>query len=151
MPDRILFPVTGFTKRDALRYYEAIAPWLLPHLKRRPLSFKRYVDTVDGESFWEKDAPSFTPKWVKTVAVPRREGGAPIRYIVADDARTLSWLVEVGAIELHPFLHTVRDISLATHVVFDLDPGEGAGLEECAEVAGVLRNALAAIELESFA
>lgn len=149
--DRILFPATGFTRRDALAYYKAIAPVLLPHLRRRPLSFKRYVDDVGGESFWEKDAPSFTPKWVKTVSVPRREGGPPIRYIVANDVRTLSWLVDVGAIELHPFLHTVTDITLATHVVFDLDPGEGADLEDCAEVAQLLRKALVAIDLESFA
>lgn len=150
MRDRILFPAVGFTKADALRYYKAIAPALLPHLRQRPLSFKRYVDTVEGESFWEKDAPSFTPAWVKTVEVPRREGGPPIRYIVAGDLRTLSWLVDVGAIELHPFLHTARNIERATHVVFDLDPGEGAAIDECAEVARLLRGALRSIDLESF-
>ena len=76
-PDRVLFPETGFTKDDAIAYYRKIAPVLLPHLRNVPVSFKRYPDTIRGESFWEKDAPSFTPKWVKTVAVPRRNVARP--------------------------------------------------------------------------
>ena len=60
-PDRVLFPDSGFTKKDAIDYYRSVARYLLPHLKNRPVSFKRYPDTIRGESFWEKDAPSFTP------------------------------------------------------------------------------------------
>jgi bifunctional non-homologous end joining protein LigD len=148
-PDRVLFPETGFTKADASRYYKAIAKALLPHLKNRPLSFKRYVDTIRGESFWEKDAPSFTPSWVKRVAVPRRgEGEEDIDYIVVNDAKTLAWIVDVGGIELHPFLHVAPRVDLARAVVFDLDPGEGADIRDCARVALVLRDAL---PLQSFA
>jgi tetratricopeptide (TPR) repeat protein len=87
---RVLFP-SGFTKADAVAYYEAISAVLLPHLRNRPVSFKRYVDTTAGDSFWEKDAPSFTPKWVKRFPVPRREG-APIEYIIINDV-----LAEAGA------------------------------------------------------
>src|SRR5947208_12137604 len=103
-PDRVLFPATGFTRDDAVAYYCRIARWMLPHLKNVPVSFKRYPDTVEGESFWEKDAPSFTPRWVRTFAVPRRGGESDIRYIVIDDARTLTWIASIGGIEIHPFL-----------------------------------------------
>ncbi|HJW92853.1 MAG TPA: non-homologous end-joining DNA ligase [Thermoanaerobaculia bacterium] len=147
---RLLFPSTGFTTADAAHYYRAIAKVLLPHLRDVPLSFKRYPDTIEGESFWEKDAPSFTPKFVQTFCVPRRSG-PDIHYILANDVRTLTWLAESGGIELHPFLHRVPHIERATSVVFDLDPGEGASIVECCEVALLLRDALAGIGFESFA
>jgi bifunctional non-homologous end joining protein LigD len=135
-------------KADAVSYYKAVAKTILPHLRNRPLSFKRFPDDIGGEFFWEKDAPSFTPAWVKCFPVPRREGGPPIEYVVCNDTRTLTWLASVGGIELHPFLHKVPRIDVATHVVFDLDPGEGADIRDCAKVALLLREAL---PLESFA
>lgn len=148
---RVLFPATGFTLADAASYYRRIGRWLLPHLRARPLSFRRYPGTIDDEAFWEKDAPSFTPKWVKTFPVPRRGGGDAIDYVVIDDAKTLRWVVSVGGIELHPFLHRVPRIDVATSVVFDLDPGRGAGLADCCEVALILRDALDTVGLASFA
>jgi bifunctional non-homologous end joining protein LigD len=147
---RALYP-NGFGIDDAVAYYKAIGKFLLPHLRRRPLSFKRYVDTTRGDAFWEKDAPSFTPAWVKRFPVPRREGGPPIEYVVVDNVRTLTWIASVGGIELHPFLHVIPRIEIATHVVFDLDPGEGADLRDCARVGLILRDALLALELQSFA
>lgn len=134
-------------RADAIAYYEAVSRFILPHLRNRPLSFQRYADEIPGEFFWEKDAPSFTPKWVKTFPVPRREG-PDIHYIVANDAKTLTWLASIGAVDLHPFLHVIPRIGVATHVVFDLDPGEGADIRDCAEVAFLLRDL---IELECFA
>ena len=148
-PDRVLFPDSGFTKDDAIEYYRSVARFLLPHLKNRPVSFKRYPDTIRGESFWEKDAPSFTPDWVKTFAVPRRTGESAIRYIIINDVRTLTWVADVGGIEIHPFLHKVPRIEHATAMVFDLDPGEGATLADCCRVAVILREALG--RLQSFA
>jgi bifunctional non-homologous end joining protein LigD len=150
-PDRVFFPAAGFMKSDAIAWYEGVADVLLPHLRNVPVSFKRYPDTVNGESFWEKDAPSFTPKWVKTVAVPRRGGEGDIHYIVISDRKTLRWIADVGGIEIHPFLHRARKLEHATSVVFDLDPGEGATIVECCEVALDLRRALASLRLESFA
>ena len=144
-----MFPEAAFSKSDAVAYYKAIAKYLLPHLKNRPVSLKRYVDTVRGESFWEKDAPSFTPPWVPRVPVPRRgEGENDIEYIVINNLRTLTWVVEVGGIEIHPFLHVAPKLDVATQVVFDLDPGEGADIRDCARVALLLRDAL---PLQSFA
>ncbi|HEX8616947.1 MAG TPA: non-homologous end-joining DNA ligase, partial [Thermoanaerobaculia bacterium] len=135
-------------RADAVAYYKSISRFILPHLRNRPLSFRRYVDEIPGEFFWEKDAPSFTPAWVKRFPVPRREGGPPIEYIVVNDAKTLAWIAGAGGIELHPFLHTVPRIEVATHVVFDLDPGEGADIHDCARVALLLRELL---QLECFA
>jgi bifunctional non-homologous end joining protein LigD len=149
--NRVLFPASGFTTADAAKFYRAVAKHLLPHLKNVPLSFKRFPDTIRGESFWEKDAPSFTPKWVKTFAVPRRSGESAIRYVVANDARTLVWLAETGGIELHPFLHRTTAPERATSVVFDLDPGEGASIADCCDVALLLRDTLLGIGLQSFA
>jgi bifunctional non-homologous end joining protein LigD len=138
------------TRDAAVSYYKAIAKTMLPHLRNRPLSFQRYVDAIPGEFFWEKDAPSFTPAWVKRFPVPRREGGSPIHYIVANDARTLTWIARMGGIEIHPFLHRIPDIDIATDLVFDLDPGEGADLLDCAKVALLLRKTLDAVKLQCF-
>lgn len=146
----MLFPEAGFSKEDAVAYYRAIAKVILPHLRNRPLSFRRYPSTVNGDSFWEKDAPSFTPAWVKRVKVPRRSGEAEIEYVVANDAKTLAWIASVGGIEIHPFLHRAPKIDQATDVVFDLDPGTGATILDCCRVAVILRDALEAMELEAF-
>lgn len=135
---------------DAIAYYDAIRKFILPHLRNRPVSFRRFVDSIPGDFFWEKDAPSFTPEWVKRFPVPRREGGPPIEYIVVNDAKTLLWLASVGGIELHPFLHKVPKIEIATEVVFDLDPGEGTDLRDAARVALLLRDALSSLDLECF-
>src|SRR5947207_9639932 len=129
-PDRVLFPATGFTRDDAVAYYRRIARWMLPHLKNVPVSFKRYLDTVRGESFWEKDAPSFTPAFVRTFAVPRRGGGRDIRYIVVNNVRTLAWIASIGGIEIHSFLYRLPHIERATAVIFDLDPGEEASIAD---------------------
>ena len=147
-----MFPGSGFSKADVVRYYESISEFLLPHLRDRPMSFRRYPDTIHDESFWEKDAPGFTPAWVKRFPVPRRgEGEGHIDYILINDLRTLTWVAEIGGIELHPFLHVAPQIDLATHVVFDLDPGEGADILDCARVALLLRDALRTLNLESLA
>ncbi len=129
-------------------YYREAARWMLPHLKDVPVSWKRYPGPLDGLSFWEKDAPSFTPSWIRTVDVPRRSDGTSIHYIVVDEAKTLTWMAGVGGLEIHPFLHRAPRLDEATAAVFDLDPGEGATFADCCEVALILRRVLM---LESFA
>src|SRR5438874_2617372 len=138
----------ALNRDTAVDYYRRVAPFLLYHLKNVPVSFKRYPDAIDGEAFWEKDAPSFTPKWVRTFAVPRRDGDSDIHYVVIDDLRTLTWIAEIGGIEIHPFLHRAPRIERPTSMVFDLDPGEGATLADCCEVALLLREKL---DRQSFA
>lgn len=148
---RVLYPRSGFGTGELLDYYKGIAPTLLPHLIGRPISFRRFPATVNDESYWEKDAPAFTPPWVKTVAIPRTGGCPDLHYILVEDEQTLAWAASVGCIELHPFLHRYPEITRPTSIVFDLDPGEGAGLLECCVTAKLLQNFLARFGLEAFA
>ncbi|HSP45593.1 MAG TPA: non-homologous end-joining DNA ligase [Chthoniobacterales bacterium] len=149
-PDKVFYNAGKFTKLDVINYYLRVAPFLLPHFRHRPVTLKRYPNGVHGEVFYEKDAPAFTPDWVKTFPVPRRESGPDINYIVINDRATLGWTASIAALELHPFLHRVRRLDLPTHVVFDLDPGEGADLRECIDVAFLLRAVLTKLRLKSF-
>jgi bifunctional non-homologous end joining protein LigD len=149
--DKVLYPAVGFTKANVIDFYTRVSNWLLPHLKDRPVTLKRFPDGVGGQAFYEKNAPRFTPDWVQTVSVPRREGGKKIRYIVINDLPTLVWCANLASLELHPFLHLASNLDTPTSIVFDLDPGEGATTASCAEVAILLRDALDRLELQSFA
>src|SRR4029450_4767723 len=90
-PDQVLYPGGKFTKGDVVKYYRRVARFLLPHFRNRPVTLKRYPDGVHGEAFYEKDAPGFTPEWIKTFPVPRREGGPDINYILINDVASLTW------------------------------------------------------------
>src|ERR1043165_820811 len=148
--DKTLYPGEKFTKAKVIDYYIRIAKYLLPHLKNRPVTLKRFPDGVFGEAFWEKDAPAFTPEWVKTVAVPRRETPGPdIRYILINDLPTLVWLANLACLEIHPFLHLASRLNRPTSIVFDCDPGEGANILDCARVALMLREVLHELGLDS--
>jgi bifunctional non-homologous end joining protein LigD len=136
--DKLLYPQTGFTKGDLIAYYVQIAPTLLPHLRDRPLTLRRWPDGVEGRTSYEKNAPAHRPEWVETVSVYSGSERRRIDYCLAQEPATLAWLGNQAAIELHPALHRARDPDHPTAVVFDLDPGESAGLAECAEVALVL-------------
>jgi bifunctional non-homologous end joining protein LigD len=148
--DKPLFPDAGFTKGDMIRYYVEVAPYILPHLKDRPVTLIRFPDGIRGESFYEKNAPRFAPEWIKTFEVPRQHHEGTINYIVIRDVRALAWCANLAAIELHPFLHRVRSLDTPTHIAFDLDPGEGADILRCAEVAFLVKEILDDLELESF-
>ncbi len=132
---KVLYPASKFTKAEAIEYYIRVAPYILPHLKDRPVTLKRYPDGVTSEAYWDKDAPSFTPEWVETFPVPRRGGGPAINYVLVQNTATLAWAANAAALELHPFLHLVPEIGNPTSIVFDLDPGEGADLRQCMQVA----------------
>jgi bifunctional non-homologous end joining protein LigD len=148
--DKILYPGEKFTKAKVIDYYVRISKFLLPHLKNRPVTLKRFPDGVFGEAFYEKDAPAFTPTWVKTVPVPRRETpGADIRYILINDLPTLVWLANLACLEIHPFLHVASHLDRPTSIVFDCDPGEGANILDCARVALMLRDVLHELGLDS--
>ena len=148
--DKPLFPKTGFTKGEMIRYYVEAAPFILPHLKDRPVTLIRFPDGVGGESFYEKNAPRFAPDWIKTFQVPRQHHEGTINYILINDARTLAWCANLASIELHPFLHRARSLDTPTHIAFDLDPGEGADILTCAEVAFLVKEVLDELGLESF-
>src|SRR3954463_4371298 len=136
--DKILFPDGRITKTQVIDYYLRISDVLLPHLKDRPVTLKRYPDGALGEFFYEKDAPRFTPEWVQTFPVPRREWNGSINYILVNDRATLAWLANLANLEIHPFLHRAPNIDRPTSIVFDLDPGEGADVLTCGRVAFLL-------------
>ena len=148
--DKILYPGDRFTKGQVIDYYVRVAKYILPHLKDRPVTLKRYPDGVRGEFFYEKNAPSFTPSWVKRFSVPRHHHAGVIDYIVINDLPTLVWVANTASLELHPFLHRVPKINVATEIVFDLDPGEGADILSCAGVAILVRELLGKMKLKSF-
>jgi bifunctional non-homologous end joining protein LigD len=149
--DKVLYPGSGFTKGQVIDYYIRASGWLLPHLQGRPVTMKRYPDGVAGGHFYEKDAPRFTPDWVETFPVPRKTGGRPIRYIVIDNLATLVWCANLADLELHPFLHRAPGIDRPTSVVFDLDPGDGSDILDCARVAFWLKELFDDWRLETFA
>ena len=142
---KVMYPAVGFTKGEVIDYYTRVAPALLPHLRDRPLTLKRYPNGVEGGHFYEKNCPSHAPEWV------RKERVDKIDYCVCDNLATLVWLANLADLELHPSLSLVDDINRPTVMAFDLDPGPPAGLEECCEVAFLLRDALGQLGLESFA
>jgi len=148
--DKVLYPATGFTKRQVIDYYARIAPVLLPHLKGRALTLKRYPNGVDSEFFYEKNAPKHRPDWVKTVPVWSEGNNRTMDYVEAADLPTLIWLANLAAIELHPSLALAKDVSCPTMMVFDLDPGPPAHIVQCCQVAFWLREIFEHFNLQSF-
>jgi bifunctional non-homologous end joining protein LigD len=149
-PDKVLYP-SGFTKGQAIDYYIRVSDYLLPYLKDRPITMKRYPNGVRAPHFYEKDAPSHTPSWVRTFDVPRRGREAVIHYVIVDGLATLVWSANLANLELHPFLHCVPHIDRPTAMVFDLDPGEGANVLDCAKVSSLFKDALEQAGLECWA
>jgi bifunctional non-homologous end joining protein LigD len=146
--DKLMYPATGFTKGHVIDYYTRVAPALLPHLRDRPLTLKRYPNGVDGGHFYEKQCPSHRPDWVRSE--PVELSSKTIDFCICDDLPTLVWLANLADLELHPSLSKVPDVERPTIMAFDLDPGPGTGLAECCEVALLLRDALGGLGLESF-
>lgn len=148
--DKVFFPEAGFTKSDVIGFYSEIADVILPHLRDRPLTMKRFPEGVTGDHFYEKNAPKHTPPWVKTFTVPRSEGGPTINYILCNDRATLVWTANLADIEKHVLLARAPNLHQPTSVVFDLDPGPPAGILECGQVALHLKKLFEAWGLRSF-
>jgi bifunctional non-homologous end joining protein LigD len=148
--DKVLFPRAGFTKGQVIDYYTRIAPAVLPHLRGRPLTLKRYPDGVEGPFFYEKQSPAHRPEWVRTAAVWSRHNARTIEYTLADDLPTLVWLAQLGDLELHTSLALARAVEEPTILAFDLDPGPPATIVECAQVALDLREAFDHLGMAAF-
>lgn len=146
--DKVLYPRAGFTKAQVIDYYVRIAPVLLPHLKDRPLTLKRYPEGVDHEFFYEKQCPSYRPGWVKTARV--QTTNKVVNFCLANNLSTLVWAANLADLELHTSLSRAPDIEGPTMVVFDLDPGAPADIVQCCEVAFWLKEKLERIGLQSF-
>jgi len=148
--NKVLYPKPGFTKGQVIDYYIRVAPVLLPHLKDRPLTMKRYPNGVDGEFFYEKNCPTHRPSWVKTAKVWSEGNQRDMHYCLVQDLPTLVWAANLADIELHTSLARKQNVARPTMMVFDLDPGPPANIVRCCEVGIWLRDLLAELELKSF-
>ena len=149
--EKPMFPAARFTKGQVIDYYIRIAPVLLPHLKDRPLTMKRYPDGVQGEFFYEKNCPEHRPKWVQTAQVWSESNDRMMNYCLVQDLPTLVWAANLADLELHTSLSRKDDMSCATMMVFDLDPGAPADIVQCSQVGLWLRDLLGKMKLKSFA
>jgi bifunctional non-homologous end joining protein LigD len=154
---KVLYPDAGFTKGEVVDYYTRIAPYLLPHLADRPVTLKRLPDGVGGKEFFEKNAPSHAPDWVRKVELPTpgsTKQRDTIHFAVVKDLPTLVWAANLAALELHTPMWRVGPRGAVRNpdlLVVDLDPGPPATIVECCQVAELVREALADDGLEVYA
>jgi bifunctional non-homologous end joining protein LigD len=149
--DKVLYPAVGFTKGQVIDYFVRIAPVLLPHLKNRPLTMKRYPNGVGGMFFYEKNCPQHRPEWVQTAPVWSEGNKKTMQYCLAQDLPTLVWAANLADLELHTSLSLGKDIKRPTMIVFDLDPGPPADIVLCCQVGMWVRDIFAYFGLQSFA
>ena len=148
--EKKLYP-SGFTKGQVIHYYTQIAPFLLPHLRGRPLTLKRYPNGSMGEFFYEKNCPKHRPPWVKTIAVYSEGNQTSMDYCEVGDLASLTWVANLASLELHTSLSLGKALDRPTVLAFDLDPGAPAGVIACGQVAIWVRDLLQPLGLKSFA
>jgi bifunctional non-homologous end joining protein LigD len=148
--DKVLYPSTGFTKGQLIDYYRAIAPTMLPYLRGRTVTLKRFPDGVEGESFFGKHCPPRRPEWVHTARVAADNAEGEVNYCVVDDAATLVWMAQLATLEFHVSLARAERVQRPTSIVFDFDPGAPATIVECGMVALLLREICEGLGLQAF-
>jgi bifunctional non-homologous end joining protein LigD len=148
--DKVLYPEAGFSKGQVIDYYARVAEVLLPHLRGRPLTMKRYPDGVEGSHFYEKRCPSHRPEWVQTARIWSETHKQDIDFCVIDDLPTLIWAANLADLELHTSLSLAAEIERPTAIVFDLDPGAPADVLDCAQVAIWIRGLFEQIGLRCY-
>ncbi len=146
--EKDLYPSYGFTKAHVLEYYRRISPFILPHLKDRALTLKRYPEGADREFFFEKRCPGHRPDWVKTAEI-HRDSEEKMTVCLINDLETLIWVENLASLELHVPLARAGSAETPDSVVFDLDPGDGADILDCARVALILRDLFSGLKLAS--
>jgi bifunctional non-homologous end joining protein LigD len=148
--NKVLYPKVGFTKAQVIDYYARIAPALLPHLKDRPLTMKRYPEGVEGFHFYEKNCPTHRPEWVQTASIWSPGNNRWMKYCMVQDLATLIWAANLADLELHTSLSLAKDVLRPTMLVFDLDPGAPADIVQCSQVAIWLRAIFEHFGLQAF-
>lgn len=144
---KVLYPETGFTKAHVIDYYRRISPYILPHLKNRPVTMKRYPQGVDAHFFYQKNCPLHKPDWFKT---SKPDKYFKENFCLVDDLPSLVWIENLASIEIHTLLATTKNLERPTMLVFDLDPGEPASLIDCLKVSLIMRDMLARLGLKTF-
>src|SRR5690606_6606942 len=147
--DKVFWPAEGYTKGDLIAYHREVAPWLLPYLADRPLVLTRYPDGIEGQSFYQKDAPEWAPPWVRTESVWSEHSQREIHYFVCDDLDSLLYVVNLGTIPLHVWSSGVSDLGRPDWCILDLDP-KGAPFSDVVDRALTSRRLCDDIELDCF-
>src|SRR4051812_31734220 len=148
--EKVLYPEVGFTKGQVVEYYLKLSSVIVPHVKNRPLTLKRYPNGVDGMMFYEKRCPPHAPEWIKKVTVTSRREDGKLTYCVIDSPASLVWVANLASLELHTLLFRAEKLYQPTWMVFDFDPGEPAGILECIPIALRVRDMLEGVGLKSF-
>jgi bifunctional non-homologous end joining protein LigD len=147
-PEKILFPADGITKGDLAAYYEAIAPVMLPHLRRRPITMERYHRGIGAQGFFQKDVSKGFPEWLKRVEVPKH--GGTVHHPIANDTRSLLWLANQNSITIHVWPSRAPKLYYPDVCVFDLDPADDGEPDVLRAAALNLRNLLDELGLPSW-
>jgi bifunctional non-homologous end joining protein LigD len=150
--DKVLYPKAGFTKGEVVDYYAKVGPAMIPHLRGRAVTLRRFPEGVEDldSAFFEKRCPKHRPKWVKTASVRAGPNAGKIDFCVCDGLPTLTWMAQLAAVELHPSLSLARAPTRPTVLAFDLDPGPPADVVDCCRVALRLRDLFGHFDVESF-
>ena len=148
--EKVLYPEVGFTKGQVIEYYLKMSSAIVPQVKNRPLTLKRYPNGVDGMMFYEKRCPPHAPPWIKQVTVTSQREGGKLSYCVIDSPSSLVWVANLASLELHTLLFTGQKLYRPTWMVFDFDPGPPAGVLECIPIAIKVRDTLQKLGLTSF-
>jgi bifunctional non-homologous end joining protein LigD len=146
--DKVFFPGEGITKGDVVAYYREIAPFMLPHLRDRPIVLTRFPDGIEGKSFFQKDAPDWRPDWMRTVTI-RNEDGRDLEHFLVDDADGLAWIANLGVIPIHVLASRAAALERPDWCVVDLDPKE-APFAHVIRLARALHDLCRAIELPCY-
>src|SRR5438067_13710182 len=153
-PDRVLYPDDGITKGDLFAYYERVAPVLVPHLRDRPFTMKRYREGIAGDGFFQKQAPKGMPSWIETrrfTTHPRDGGAREVDFPLVNSKEALLWMVQMHCIDMNAWYSRVDKPDRPDYVVFDLDPPESRnGFAQAIQVAHLVREALERLELHSY-
>ncbi|QGT98886.1 ATP-dependent DNA ligase [Candidatus Syntrophocurvum alkaliphilum] len=148
--DKFLWPDQGFTKGELIKYYSVIAPYLINHLKNRPLVVTRYPDGITDKFFYQKNAPTHTPEWIKTHSIYSSDSKRYINFILVEKLSDLVWLANQACIEMHPWLSSVESLDFPDFAVFDIDPSEGSTYENVIQITLVLKKLLDSLNLRSY-
>jgi bifunctional non-homologous end joining protein LigD len=147
--NKVFYPREGYLKRDLINYYDAVAELIVPHLKDRPLSLKRYPNGIEGKHFFQKEAAESFPGWLRTEAIFSEHNQAPINYVVADDRASLLYLANLGCIDQNPWMSRVGSLEHPDFVLIDLDP-YACGYDRIVEAARLVREKLELLGLEGY-
>jgi bifunctional non-homologous end joining protein LigD len=147
--DKIFWPEDGYTKGDLIEYYDKISPYIVPHLLDRPLVFERFPNGIHGDSFYQKDAPDYTPQWIRTQTIYSGDVDRDIRYFIGADREQLLYIANTGNIQQNPWMSRLQHLDLPDYLVFDLDPVE-APFSTVQKVALVLKGILEELGLRGY-